>query len=245
MKTIETKTKLFHRFLSVCFIFFLLISISAKVHAFIYTVKSQVNLRVKSSTDASIILQLEQNQTLQIIRNDNSWVKVETLSGKQGYVRSDMVSDIWIKVHKRERQLSLMRGNAVVKFYPVALCVFNPERDKIRQGNGGTPEGRFFVCESIRKPMQAKYGARSMQLSYPNIEDARRGLQDELIDYVTYVGIVRAIKSGKIPNQRTILGSSIRIHGGGSGRDWTLGCIALNENDIINLYDRGPEKGRN
>ena len=39
-----------------------------------------------------------------------------------------------------------------------------------------------------------------------------------------------------IPPQNTPLGSSIRIHGGGVGEDWTLGCIAMRDPDIVELY---------
>lgn len=222
----------------------LIILLPGNAQSLFYTVKSDVNLRSGPGTGTSIVLELDQNQSLQRVANERNWIKVATLSGKQGYVRSDMVSDLWIKVYKRERRLYLMKGPNAVKMYPVALSPSNPEGDKVREGDGGTPEGRFFICESIRNPRQPKYGARSMRLSYPDIEDARRGLKDNLIDYQTYVGIVQAVKTGQMPNQRTPLGSSIRIHGGGSKIDWTLGCIALNDDDIIDLFGRVPDKVR-
>jgi uncharacterized protein YijF (DUF1287 family) len=148
-----------------------------------------------------------------------------------------MVSDIWIKIHKDERKLFVMKGENVFKTYKAALCPFNPDKDKIKQGDGGTPEGRFYICEMLENPKNAKYGARSMRLSYPNIEDARRGLKDKLINYRTYLGILRNIRQANIPNQGTILGGSIRIHGGGSRRDWTLGCVALDDDDIIEIFE--------
>lgn len=181
---------------------------------------------------------LEQNQTLTFLSKSGSWINVKTLPGKEGYVRQDMVSDIWVKVHKEERKLFLLDGEDVVKTCSVALCSFNPLGDKVKQGDGGTPEGRFYLCEMIRNPSQAKYGARSMRLSYPNIEDARRGLKDGLINYEIYLGIVKAIKDGRMSNQNTELGSSIRIHGGGILGDWTLGCIALDNEAVIDLFDR-------
>jgi len=43
-----------------------------------------------------------------------------------------------------------------------------------------------------------------------------------------------------MPPQSTPLGGSIRIHGGGAGEDWTLGCIAMNDTDIKDLYSHLP-----
>ncbi len=77
-------------------------------------------------------------------------------------------------------------------------------------------------------------------MSYPNIEDARRGLKDGLIGYPAYMGIVKKIRAGRTPNQGTKLGGSIRIHGGGGGEDWTLGCVALDDKDVIELYEHAP-----
>src|SRR5262249_46348873 len=87
-------------------------------------------------------------------------------------------------------------------------------------------------------PEPGRYGARSLRLSYPGIEHARRGLAAGIIDYAAYVGIVRDIKAGRVPNQKTALGGSIRIHGGGSSRDWTLGCLAPDDPDAPALYAR-------
>lgn len=129
-----------------------------------------------------------------------------------------------------------MKGDKPVQWYRVALSPSNPLDDKIKQGDGATPEGRFYICEMLRDPGEAKYGARSMRLSYPNIEDSRRGLRDGLVSFDTYRAILKEIKAGITPNQRTPLGGSIRIHGGGSQRDWTLGCVALDDKDIIELY---------
>jgi len=75
-----------------------------------------------------------------------------------------------------------------------------------------------------------------MRLSYPSIADARRGLASRLIDKATYLKIVQAVRAGEVPPQHTALGGSIRIHGGGGKRDWTLGCIGLDDEDAIALF---------
>ena len=59
-----------------------------------------------------------------------------------------------------------------------------------------------------------------------------------MINYRKYVAILRAVRAGRMPPQNTPLGGSIRIHGGGSSRDWTLGCIALDDKDVKDLYAR-------
>ena len=40
----------------------------------------------------------------------------------------------------------------------------------------------------------------------------------------------------EIPPWDTPLGGEIFIHGGGSGSDWTWGCVALDDDDVRELY---------
>lgn len=204
--------------------------------ALIYTIKPDTELREGPGPGFKIIQRLNHNQTLNDKEKQGDWIRVTTLTGVEGFIRQDKVSDIWIRVCKEERLLSVMKGDRVLKTCKVALCPFNPEKDKIKQGDGGTPEGRFYICEMLDNPAKERYGARSMRLSYPNIEDARRGLADKLIDQATYRKILKDIQGGKMPQQNTALGGSIRIHGGGNSKDWTLGCIALEDKDIIEIF---------
>lgn len=211
--------------------------VRAEAEGLVYTVKSRVNLRSGPGTSYASAGLLDHNQTLVPLSKSGGWQKVRTVSGIGGFVRSDMLSDRWIRIYKKERRLDLMRGRKSLAHFKMALCPRNPLGDKFQLGDGGTPEGRFFICELIKNPRQAKYGARSMRLSYPNIEDARRGLKDGLINTAAYFGIVKSIRNGKMPNQSTKLGGSIRIHGGGSESDWTLGCVALADRDAISVFD--------
>lgn len=217
-------------------LFLVLTFMVSEAWAYHYTIKARVNLRAGAGTGQPVLQRLENNQTLQVLERRGSWLWVRTTAGRTGYVRADMVSDLWIKVYKQERRLMVMRGQKPVASYAVALCPFNPLGDKVKQGDGGTPEGRFFICEAIGSPGQAKYGARSLRLSYPNREDARRGLAAGLITKAQYRRIVAAIDAGQMPPQNTALGGSIRIHGGGSARHWTLGCVGLEDRDVIALY---------
>jgi hypothetical protein len=142
---------------------------------------------------------------------------------------------LWLLVDKQARTLSLYSGRDAVKTYPIALGT-DPVRDKEREGDGRTPEGDFVITEALDRDLAPKYGARSLLLSYPTAKDAARGLRQKLCDREQAEAIVAAARAGRTPPQGTPLGGSIRIHGGGVGRDWTLGCIALRDADVEELY---------
>ena len=140
-----------------------------------------------------------------------------------------------IVVKKGARRLTLYAGGAAVREYPVALG-FSPEGDKVRQGDGRTPEGTFYV--SVKNAKSAFF--LSLGLSYPNAEAAERGLRDKLITRRQYERIVGAIRSRRTPPWDTRLGGEIFIHGSGSKGDWTWGCVALDNENIKELFDAVP-----
>jgi murein L,D-transpeptidase YafK len=138
-------------------------------------------------------------------------------------------------VSKSARQLSLYSDGRVVRTYKIALGT-NPVDDKVRQGDRATPEGDFYVC--VKNARSNFY--LSLGLSYPNIEDAERGLRDKLISRAQRDAIVRAIQNKRRPPWDTALGGEIFIHGGGTDGDWTWGCVALANSDIKELFDAVP-----
>lgn len=209
----------------------------------VYSIVPLLNVREKPSTNAKTIEHLRHGRWVDVISKGDEWLKTKMPNGKNGYVFKKLVTDTWIKVLKDERRLLLMKGDKVQQQYPAALG-FNPRDDKIKQGDGCTPEGRFYICQIIEKPKPAAtYGPVSLRISYPNIEDARRGLKDKLITRAQYLAIVKAIHHGRMPPQNTPLGSSIKIHGGNPGvsHDWTLGCVAMKNSDIKQLFSRIPK----
>ena len=123
-------------------------------------------------------------------------------------------------------------GQRLVKAYPAALG-FDPVGDKQQRDDYRTPEGEFYLCE--HKANSRFY--RALRLSYPNAEDAARGLRQGLIDKNTCDRIRRAIRRKRVPPQNTRLGGDIMIHGGGVGHNWTWGCVALENKDIQELFD--------
>lgn len=137
-----------------------------------------------------------------------------------------------IVVYKKARKLELYSGKTLVRAYRVGLG-FNPVADKQREGDGATPEGEFYVF--VKNSKSAYY--LSLGISYPNVEDADRGLRDGLITKAEHASIVDAIKKKKAPPQYTKLGGLIYIHGNGASSDWTLGCVALENREMKELYD--------
>ena len=140
-----------------------------------------------------------------------------------------------IVVSKSKRQLQLFSDGTLLRTYKIGLGL-SPVEDKVRQGDRRTPEGEFYVF--TKNPKSAFY--LSLGLSYPNAEDAARGLRAKLISRAQHDSIVRAINRKAVPPQNTALGGNIYIHGGGAGSDWTWGCVALENADIKELFDAVP-----
>ena len=127
------------------------------------------------------------------------------------------VADL-IMVRKSERRMYLMRGGDVLRSFRVALGLM-PDGAKQRAGDFRTPEGRYRLT---RRNARSDY-FMSIQVSYPSDEDRRR-----------------ARHYGWDP------GGSIMIHGLPntlrhppeyySSQDWTDGCIALSNSDMVELW---------
>ncbi len=149
---------------------------------------------------------------------------------------SPVEEGVSIIVDKSDRLLVVLVRGTPVAAYPVSLG-FSPTGHKLRQGDGRTPEGSYFICERLSEALAPRYGARSLRLSYPNADDAAAGLSGGLITPKVKGRIEQAVAKGQMPPQNTPLGSSIRIHGGGIEGDWTAGCIALRDPDVVALYE--------
>lgn len=145
------------------------------------------------------------------------------------------LSEPRVVVEKGARRLKLYAGGELVRVRRVALG-FEPEGDKVRQGDGRTPEGDYKVC--MKNERSSFY--LSLGLTYPNAEDAGRGLRAGLITRAEHKSITRALDAGRCPPWNTALGGEIFIHGGGTSRDWTFGCVALENPKIKELFDALP-----
>jgi murein L,D-transpeptidase YafK len=146
-----------------------------------------------------------------------------------------------ILVAKQARTLDLMLGDRIERRYSIALGR-NAAADKTVEGDHATPLGEFYICA---KNPRSKYFL-SLCISYPNAEHAGRGLAAHLIGAEEYGQILDALRAGIMPPQHTRLGGEIYIHGrdvkeaenAPSEKDWTRGCIALDNSSMEDLYHR-------
>lgn len=138
-----------------------------------------------------------------------------------------------IKIFKSARRLELWQKDGLAGNFIIALG-FSPEGGKLRDGDGRTPEGTYYIC--TKNPVSRF--TLFMGISYPNIRDAARGLEEKLISEEEYHLIYESIKDKRRPSWDTPLGGKLGIHGMGNSRDWTAGCIAMEDKDIKWLWDR-------
>lgn len=147
-----------------------------------------------------------------------------------------------IRVRKAAHALELSNDGTLLKTYAVGLgkdrsgssmAEAGPKR---RQGDRKTPEGVYrIVSRHDRGPFHLW-----MALGYPNAEDAERGLAEGAIGPRLRDQIARADRAGAEPPAKTTLGGDVGIHGGGSGSDWTFGCVALEDRDVEELWRAVP-----
>lgn len=121
-----------------------------------------------------------------------------------------------VVVKKTERRLYLMRGDRPIRTFEIRLG-YRPEGPKRLEGDGRTPEGSYLL--DWRNHRSSYY--KSLHLSYPHSRDN-----------------IRAQAQGGNP------GGMIMIHGQPNRRigpevkdgDWTLGCIAVSNSAIDEIW---------
>ena len=118
-------------------------------------------------------------------------------------------------VSKIDQTLMVYKNGKLMKTYDVGLGR-NGLKDKLYSGDGGTPEGRYYIT---KKNAASRY-YKALLFDYPNKEDKIRFNQ--------------AKQKGQIPAGRGI-GSLVEIHGGGSD-GMTKGCISLENDAMDKLY---------
>lgn len=127
-----------------------------------------------------------------------------------------------ILIEKKERRLTLISKDNVLKTYKIALGG-NPDGPKERQGDNKTPEGTYVIDS---RNYDSRYHL-SLHISYPNEKDKKR-----------------AQELGVSP------GGDIMIHGITNGFsklgdshtevDWTKGCIAVTDEEIEEIAKLAP-----
>jgi hypothetical protein len=110
-------------------------------------------------------------------------------------------------LNKAQRRLELWVGRGMVKAYRVQLGR-RPGGPKTRQGDFRTPEGQYFICDHRPSTFYL-----ALWISYPNLDDARAGLQAGRISARQFEEIAAALKKGECPPQDTGLGGRLLLHG--------------------------------
>lgn len=124
-----------------------------------------------------------------------------------------------IVVDKMHRTVSLYRAGRRIARFDAELGANGLER-KLYSGDRATPEGRYRVA--VKKSGGATKYHLALLIDYPNADDRRR--------------YQLSVEEGVIPRS-TGIGGLIEIHGGGgTGRDWTDGCVALSDDDMDRLF---------
>ena len=125
----------------------------------------------------------------------------------------------FVLIEKSERRLTLWRDGALVHSYPIALG-FAPSGDKLREGDGRTPEGRYRIDR--RNPNSAFH--LSLGIDYPR-PDQRAAARAE----------------GRNPGGDIFIhGQPNRYQGPTIPGDWTAGCAAVSNAQIRQIWSLVP-----
>jgi murein L,D-transpeptidase YafK len=154
--------------------------------------------------------------------NESARLQNSSNGADAGAASGTMLADRVI-VRKGERRMYLMRGDTVLRSYRVALGL-NPVGPKEQEGDSRTPEGHYQLT---RRNPHSEYFL-SIQVSYPNDKDLQRARRNRLTP-----------------------GGSIMIHGLPNElrreptyyekRDWTDGCIAVSDSDMLEIWLMTPQ----
>ena len=141
------------------------------------------------------------------------------LPGMQGSARAnDFPIADKVVVEKSARKLHLLKGGMAFRSFDIALGI-RPVGDKEKEGDFKTPEGNYLL--DARNPDSEYFLA--IHVSYPDSRDR-----------------AEARKKGVDP------GGAIMIHGQPNDptrseayyrtQDWTNGCIAVSNSDMIDIW---------
>ena len=144
----------------------------------------------------------------------------------------------WILIDTQKLELSVKSGDTILMHVDNISIGRNGSGFKQKRGDDITPLGKYKISWINRKSRyNLFYG-----FNYPSIDNVNTALKKGLVNRKTYQQIVRAHNNHQLPPQHTPLGGMIGIHGLGHGdkkihesMNWTHGCIALNNEQIIKL----------
>jgi murein L,D-transpeptidase YafK len=127
-----------------------------------------------------------------------------------------------ILILKKAHLLELLAGGKVIRTYKAALGS-GGLAPKEREGDGRTPEGRYTI--DARNSASAYH--RALHISYPNAEDRERAAK-------LGVSPGGAVMIHGLPNGKGFIGPAHRLY------DWTLGCVAVTDDEIDEIWNMVP-----
>ncbi len=152
------------------------------------------------------------------------------------------VTDYHIVVSKSAHQLTVFHNAEVIKTFRIAISRHGVDPRKVWEDEL-TPEGSYLIASM---QYSSRFGPRQILL-----DTTKQSLEDYYSQY-TSAGRQRVtaweVKHGSLDtiwevydfneeNPEFPIWNDILIHGGGSSNDWTWGCIALDDQDAVELFD--------
>ena len=123
-----------------------------------------------------------------------------------------------VVIEKEARELHLMQAGRAFRTYKIALGI-RPVGDKKQEGDFRTPEGRYTLDR--RNPHSEFF--LSIHVSYPNSTDRR-----EASDIgVSPGGAIMIHGQPNVPTRSEVYYRT---------QDWTNGCIAVSNSDMIDIW---------
>lgn len=127
-----------------------------------------------------------------------------------------------ILILKKDHVLELLKNGKVIRTYKVALGRGGVASEE-REGDGRTPEGHYIIDS---RNADSHYH-KALHISYPSADDRKRAAK-------LGVSPGGAIMIHGLPNGIGWIGSAHRFY------DWTLGCIAVTDSEIDEIWNLVP-----
>jgi murein L,D-transpeptidase YafK len=127
-----------------------------------------------------------------------------------------------ILILKKDHAMELLADGKVIRTYRVALGRGGLGA-KQREGDARTPEGHYTI--DAKSEHSSYY--KALHVSYPNTEDRKRAAR-------TGVSPGGDIMIHGLPNGKGWIGGGHRLY------DWTLGCIAVTDEEMDEVWKLVP-----
>ena len=168
----------------------------------------------------------QEKNDFQSVLDQNSSIRIDSSKTLKEIVSSRKIQprDLKILVKKAERVVEILFKDELLIKYPCVLG-FDPVGDKMQEGDGKTPEGKF----KIKAMYPHKSWSYFIWFDYPN--------QSSYLKF-------KERKANNMISPTATIGGEVGFHGVPEKNDeiiekkidWTLGCISLSTKNIKDLY---------